>query len=77
VSFLTEYEITAEPVRTGRSVTHVKFSWQKKRDIGAQIAAVEEWERSTTGRKSRMHQTRHWFRVMSCAHEQYVWTLRL
>jgi len=20
---------------------------------------------------------RHWFRLMSCAHEQYVWTLRL
>jgi hypothetical protein len=19
----------------------------------------------------------HWFRLMSCAHEQYVWTLRL
>jgi hypothetical protein len=21
--------------------------------------------------------SRHWFRLMSCAHEQYVWTFRL
>lgn len=54
VSFLTEYDIVAEPIRTGRSVTHVKFTWEKKTDIGAQIAAVEELERSHTGRKARM-----------------------
>lgn len=54
VSFLTEYEINAEPIRTGRAVTHIKFSWQKKTDVGAQIAAVEELERSKTGRKARM-----------------------
>ncbi|MCB0414715.1 MAG: replication initiation protein, partial [Bdellovibrionales bacterium] len=54
VSFLTEYEITAEPIRTGRAVTHVKFSWQKKTDVGAQIAAVEELERSKIGRKARL-----------------------
>jgi plasmid replication initiation protein len=57
VSFLTEYEITAEPLRTGRSVTHIRFSWKKKTDIGAQIAAVEELERSKVGRKSRQQQT--------------------
>ena len=56
VSFLTEYEISAEPIRTGRVVTHVKFTWEKKIDVGAQIAAVEELERSKTGRKSRMEQ---------------------
>lgn len=54
VSFLTEFEITVEPIRTGRAVTHIKFSWQKKTDIGAQIAAVEELERSKDGRKARM-----------------------
>jgi hypothetical protein len=54
VSFLTDYEITAEPIRTGRTVTHVKFAWSKKTDIGAQIAAVEEWERSPVGRKARL-----------------------
>lgn len=54
VSFLTEFEISAEPIRTGRAVTHIKFSWQKKTDIGAQIAAVEELERSKTGRDARM-----------------------
>lgn len=55
VSFLTEYDISAEPIRTGRAVTHIKFSWQKKEDIGAQISAVEELERSKVGRKSRMN----------------------
>ena len=54
VSFLTEYEITAEPIRSGRAVSHIKFSWQKKTDIGAQIAAVEELERSKIGREARM-----------------------
>lgn len=57
VSFLTEYEITAEPIRTGRAITHIKFSWQKKTDIGAQIAAVEELGRPKTGRKERMEGT--------------------
>ncbi len=55
VSFLTEIDIHAEPIRQGRSVTHVKFSWQKKHDIGAQIAAVEELERSRVGRNARMN----------------------
>ncbi|MCG8328662.1 MAG: replication initiation protein [Chitinophagales bacterium] len=54
VSFLTEYEITAEPIRSGRAVSHVKFSWQKKTDIGSQIAAVEELERSKLGREARI-----------------------
>jgi hypothetical protein len=57
VSFLTEYEIIAEPIRTGRIVTHLKFSWEKKSDVGAQISAVEELERSRIGRKARMNQT--------------------
>lgn len=57
VSFLTEYEITAEPIRTGRAITHIKFSWQKKTDIGAQIAAVEELERAKVGRMERMNRT--------------------
>ena len=56
VSFLTEFEITAEPIRTGRSITNIKISWQKKIDIGAQISAVEELERSTIGRQARMDQ---------------------
>ncbi len=55
VSFLTEYEITAEPIKTGRAVTHIKFCWERKRDIGAQIAAVEELERSKVGRSARMN----------------------
>ncbi len=54
VSFLTEYDITTEPIKTGRAVTHLKISWQKKQDVGAQIAAVEELERSKIGRKARM-----------------------
>lgn len=54
VSFLTDFEIIAEPIRTGRSVTHVKFTWSKKTDVGAQIAAVEELERSKVGRQARM-----------------------
>lgn len=57
VSFLTEYEISVEPIRTGRAITHVKFTWEKKTDIGAQIAAVEEIQRSRTGRKERMNGT--------------------
>jgi plasmid replication initiation protein len=57
VSFLTEYEITVEPIRTGRAITHIKFSWDKKTDIGAQIAAVEELQRSKTGRQERMNGT--------------------
>lgn len=56
VSFLTEYDISAEPIRTGRAVTHIKFSWKKKQDIGAQISAVEEIERSKVGRNARMNQ---------------------
>ena len=56
VTFLTEYEVTAEPIRKGKAVTHIKWSWQKKSDIGAQISAVEELERSKTGRKARMRQ---------------------
>lgn len=54
VSFLTEYEISVEPLRTGRAITHVKFSWEKKTDIGAQIAAVEELQRTKAGRQQRM-----------------------
>ena len=53
VSFLTEYEIKGEPMRTGRAVTHINFSWQKKSDIGSQIAAVEELERPRLGREAR------------------------
>jgi plasmid replication initiation protein len=54
VSFLSEFEITAEPVKEGRGITHVKFTWTKKTDIGKQIAAVEELERHKAGRKARM-----------------------
>lgn len=54
VSYLTEYEIQAEPVRTGRNVTHIRFAWKRKTDLGAQIEAVEELERSKAGRKARM-----------------------
>ncbi|MEL6977957.1 MAG: replication initiation protein [Pseudomonadota bacterium] len=54
VSFLTDYDIIAEPVRSGRTVTHIRFAWSKKRDVGAQIAAVEELERSQVGREARM-----------------------
>ena len=57
VSFLTEYEISVEPIRTGRAITHIKFTWDKKTDIGAQIAAVEELQRSKMGRKERMNGT--------------------
>lgn len=56
VSFLTEYEISAEPIRTGRFTSHIKISWKKKVDIGAQISAVEELERSKVGRSARMKQ---------------------
>jgi plasmid replication initiation protein len=54
VSFLTEFEIKAEPIRTGRGISHIKFSWEKKTDIGAQIAAVEELQRPKIGRQERM-----------------------
>jgi plasmid replication initiation protein len=54
VSFLTEFEIMAEPIRTGRGISHIKFSWEKKTDIGAQIAAVEELQRPKIGRQERM-----------------------
>lgn len=57
VSFLTEYEINFEPIRTGRAITHIKFTWEKKTDIGAQIAAVEELQRTKTGRTERMNGT--------------------
>ena len=54
VSFLSDFEIEAEPVKTGRSVTHIKFSWSRKTDIGKQISAVEELQRHKSGRKERM-----------------------
>jgi plasmid replication initiation protein len=57
VSFLSDFEIIAEPVKMGRSVTHIKFSWTRKTDIGKQISAVEELERHKAGRKSRMTET--------------------
>jgi plasmid replication initiation protein len=57
VSFLSDFEISAEPIRTGRSVTHVKFSWTRKTDIGKQISAVEELERHKAGRQARMNGT--------------------
>jgi plasmid replication initiation protein len=57
VSFLSDFEIIAEPVKMGRSVTHIKFSWTRKTDIGKQISAVEELERHKSGRKSRMTDT--------------------
>ena len=53
---MTEFEITAERIRTGRSTTDIRISWQKKVDMGAQISAVEELERSTIGRQARMNQ---------------------
>lgn len=55
VSFLSDFEIEAEPVKTGRSVTHVKFSWSRKTNIGKQISAVEELQRHKAGRKERMN----------------------
>jgi hypothetical protein len=57
VSFLSDYEITAEPIRTLRAVTHVKFSWSRKEELGSKIAAVEELQRSEVGRKARMKGT--------------------
>lgn len=57
VSFLTEYEIKAETIKTGRAISHIQFSWQKKSNIGDQIAAVEELERSKIGRSARMNQS--------------------
>lgn len=54
VNFLTEYDVEITPVKTGRATTHITVSWQKKGDIGSQIAAVEELERSKIGRKARM-----------------------
>jgi len=55
VSFLSDCNVSADPIKTGRAVTHIKISWQKKEDVGAQIAAVEELERSSVGRKERMN----------------------
>lgn len=54
VSFLTEYDITTDPIKTSRAVTHVKISWHRKQDVGAQISAVEELQRSKVGRQARM-----------------------
>ena len=54
VTFLTEYEVKSEPMKEGRAVSSIKFSWKKKQDIGSQISAVEEIERSKIGRQSRM-----------------------
>ena len=55
VSFLTPYQVTAQPIKESRAVTAIKFSWGKKQDIGAQISAVEEIKRSKVGRKTRMN----------------------
>jgi len=55
VSFLSDFEIEAEPVKTGRSVTHIKFSWARKTNVGKQISAVEELQRHKQGRKERMN----------------------
>ncbi|NRA86033.1 MAG: replication initiation protein [Rhizobiales bacterium] len=54
VNFLTEYEIIAEPIKTGRIFTHIKFTWAKKKEIGAKVSAIEELSRSKVGRKKRM-----------------------
>lgn len=55
VSFLSEFEIEAEPIKKGRNVTHIKFMWKRKTDIGKQISSVEELERSKIGRKARLN----------------------
>jgi len=55
VSFLSDFDITAEPIKTGRTVTHIKFAWTRKTDIGKQIAAVEELSRHKSGRTERMN----------------------
>ncbi len=38
VSFLTEYKISAEPKRTGRTITHLKIYWFRKTDTALEIA---------------------------------------
>lgn len=57
VSFLSEFEITVEPIKTGRSVTDIRFSWERKTNVGKQISAVEELQRHKAGRKNRMNDT--------------------
>lgn len=54
VSMLSDFDINAEPIRTGRKVTHVEFTWGRKADIGAKVSAVEEIDRGKMGRKARM-----------------------
>ena len=40
INYLTEYNLTVEPIKIGRSVTHVRFDWENKKDIGHNITWV-------------------------------------
>lgn len=52
VSFLSEYEITANPIKCGRIVTHIQFSWTNKNDPQSQISGFQELQKQKQKQKS-------------------------
>ena len=53
VNLLSDFEVSLEPIKTGRSVTHVELRWWRK-DADAVGARAKEFEFSRVGRKERL-----------------------
>jgi hypothetical protein len=53
VSALSDFLVTAEPLKTGRSITSIRLSWSKK-DAEALERTYQELQRHRAGRKARM-----------------------
>ena len=56
VSALSQFEVTFEPIKKGRSFTHVRMRWWKKDSEGL-LEAATELNRSKVGRKARIDGT--------------------
>jgi hypothetical protein len=53
VSALSDFQVVAEPLKTGRSITGIRLSWSKK-DKEALEQTYQELQRHRAGRKARM-----------------------
>ena len=55
VSGLSDFEVAVEPVKTGRSVTHVELKWWRK-DASGVSGSAREVSHSKVGRKARLEE---------------------
>lgn len=53
VNFLSDYQVSAEPLKAGKTVTKIRLTWQAKSKEGMQNL-LSELSYSSTGRKARM-----------------------